>query len=171
MRFKDVKGFEGIYHISEYGDVYRVNPTPRWRKKKDSIHTKKNNAGYPTVELCADGQKKRFTVHRLVYQAFVGDIPEGMELMHLDGNPRNNYYKNLEAGTHSKNMQDAVNIHKTVNQRGENNNFGRLTADQVRQIRNLRKEGYELKIIAYMFGMSAQHVCRICNKKIWKSVE
>lgn len=67
------------------------------------IWDKKNNRwkgvgvvgrGHLQVTLFNRGSKA-FMVHRLVYQHFVGPIPEGYVIHHIDGNPQNNIYTNL----------------------------------------------------------------------------
>lgn len=56
-----------------------------------------------------DGNVGRWRpIHQLVMAAFVGAIPEGLEVRHLDGDPSNNALTNLRYGTHSENMLDAV---------------------------------------------------------------
>ena len=44
-------------------------------------------------------------VHRLVYEAFIGDIPSGFEINHKDLNRGNNCSENLEIMTHLENVQ------------------------------------------------------------------
>jgi len=52
--------------------------------------------------------KKRFLIHALVLEAFVGPRPEGMVCCHIDGNPANNHVSNLRWGSYSENNHDLV---------------------------------------------------------------
>lgn len=64
--------------------------------------------GYQLVVLCNDeGQRSRM-VHRLVGEAFIGPLPEGMHTRHLDGDASNNHVENLAYGTPSENNFDIV---------------------------------------------------------------
>jgi AraC-like DNA-binding protein len=45
-----------------------------------------------------------------------------------------------------------------------------LTEDNVRLMRQLRREGMPIKEIAQRFGMSRDHTSRILNRKLWKHV-
>lgn len=47
-------------------------------------------------------------VHRAVALAFLGEPPPGQEVRHKDGDPGNAELSNLEYGTRSENMRDAV---------------------------------------------------------------
>ena len=38
-----------------------------------------------------------YSVHRLVYELFVGPIEDGFEIHHIDGYPGNNFYQNLQS--------------------------------------------------------------------------
>lgn len=49
--------------------------------------------------------RKHFLVHRVVWEAFNGPIPEGYDIDHIDGNPHNNALNNLQAITHKENIQ------------------------------------------------------------------
>ena len=53
---------------------------------------------------------KTHGVHRVIWQMFNGDIPDGMQVDHIDGNPENNKIENLRLVT---SQQNAMNrIHK-----------------------------------------------------------
>lgn len=41
----------------------------------------------------------------MVWEAFNGEIPEGYDIDHLDGNPKNNSLNNLEMVTHQENIK------------------------------------------------------------------
>lgn len=49
-----------------------------------------------------------YSIHRLVYEAFIGDIPDGMKVDHIDGNRSNNKVSNLRLVTQSENMYAAM---------------------------------------------------------------
>ena len=63
--------------------------------------------GYPFVGLRVDGQRRKFSVHRLVAEAFLGPRPSPYhQVRHLDGVRTNNNASNLCWGTHAENMAD-----------------------------------------------------------------
>ena len=65
-------------------------------------------SGYMKITLSQIGsQIKTFRVHRFVYECIKGDIPEGMEINHIDSNKQNNCINNLELMTHSENLKHA----------------------------------------------------------------
>ena len=87
----------------EYRGYYVSN---KGRVKKDGerflkIHVHKT--GYATLSF---NGKLRY-LHTIVWSAFMGEIPEGYEIDHIDCNKLNNALYNLELVTHSENMQRA----------------------------------------------------------------
>lgn len=62
--------------------------------------TAKNNAGYFIIHL-----NKCMTIHRIVAETFLGSIPEGYDVDHIDGDKSNNSVTNLEIITHQENMR------------------------------------------------------------------
>ena len=89
--WRDIKGFEGIYRISNCGRLLRIS------NGKEKILSNRNEKGdYLTVVLRGENRKRKHTrIHRLVYEAFVGEIPEGYDIHHRDGNKQNNHITNL----------------------------------------------------------------------------
>lgn len=107
----DVQGYEGLYMVSNLGNVKRL-------EHKDKMgHTYVERALKPTrahqyadykhVHLSKDGVAKWHLIHRLVATAFCSK-PEGCDIVnHLDNNPANNRAENLEWTTYKGNMQHA----------------------------------------------------------------
>ena len=50
--------------------------------------------------------RKSYRIHRLVYLAFRGPIPENMVIDHIDGNRNNNSLDNLRCVTQANNVQN-----------------------------------------------------------------
>ena len=94
--WKDVKNYEGIYKVSNLGNVKSLNYRCTGQEKLRKPVTDKD--GYLIVGLCKGGKHKSYSVHRLVAQAF---IPNNAPLFydqvnHKDENPKNNRVDNLE---------------------------------------------------------------------------
>ena len=70
----------------------------------------RNNNKYTSLNIKKDDEIKRRYVHRLVWEAFNGPIPEGLEILHDDEAPLNpdgsyrNHLEDLRLGTRSENM-------------------------------------------------------------------
>ena len=107
-QWKDIKGFEGYYQVSNKGHVRSLN----YNNRKGNIHNLRpgfnKSTGYLGVSLRKrdeDGNTviKQTTVHRLVAEAFVPN-PNGLEQVdHIDGNRTRNTVSNLRWTTRKKN--------------------------------------------------------------------
>ena len=101
MLWKDIPGYEGLYKISEYGDVYSYFID---RVMKPDI----SNKGYKVIDLSKDKERRKFLIHRLVAITFIPN-PEGYPIvLHLDNNKLNTHYTNLKWGTYSENNAQAI---------------------------------------------------------------
>lgn len=72
--------------------------------------------------------------HRIVYAVFNGPIPDGLHVLHTCDTPACVNPAHLKLGTHADNMRD-----KRIRKRqpyGTNSPLAKLTAEQVRQIRD-----------------------------------
>lgn len=104
--WKDIKGYEGLYQISDEGKVRRITA------KGDTKPLKGKEGLYYTVSLCKNGNKKTYAIHRLVAEYFL-DRPEGTtEVNHKDGDKHNNNVSNLEWVTQAENQRHASNVIK-----------------------------------------------------------
>ena len=96
VEWGQAKGFSK-YLISTDGQVYSL-------KRDRLLPQGYTQRGYKQVDVCNDeGIKKHMRVHRLVYMAHKGVIPEGMQINHKDENKANNCIDNLELMTNKEN--------------------------------------------------------------------
>lgn len=114
--WKDVDGYEGLYIISDEGEVVALPKEIHTRNKsgemivhrkskKIKLHLRGNeNAQYVAVTLTKDGESIAYSVHRLVAKAFIPNPEDLPEVNHKDENPLNNRVDNLEWCTHQYNI-------------------------------------------------------------------
>ena len=107
--WKDIKGYENIYQISNLGNVkalYRNNKNVY--SKEHYIKCEWCYNGYGRVTLTKDKKVKRFLVHRLVAMAFIPNPYSKPCVNHIDGNKRNNNVNNLEWCSYRENTIHAI---------------------------------------------------------------
>ena len=96
--WKDVVGFEGLYKVSNKGNVFSVERlNSRGRKRGGRIlkptHTRN---GYLKVDLHNNGKRKTKHIHRLVTEAFIPNPNNFPQVNHIDEVKDNNNVSNLE---------------------------------------------------------------------------
>ena len=92
--WKDIPGYEGLYQVSNTGQVRSLNYRQTGKTKILKQHTDKN--GYKKVGLSKNGKVKTYAVHRLVAKAFISNPNNLPYVNHKDENPSNNAVWNLE---------------------------------------------------------------------------
>lgn len=86
----------GTYFIDCTGQLYN--------KYGQTMKGSVNNKGYLQLGVNHNGkQVTKLLVHRVVYETFVGPIPTGLQIDHIDHNPLNNSLSNIRVVTHSVN--------------------------------------------------------------------
>lgn len=94
--WKDIKGYEGLYQVSNTGKVKILS-------KNIIKKTTKVPKGYLRVGLTKNGKTKYFYPHRLVAQAFIPNLQNKPCVNHKDRNVKNNNVDNLEWCTYKEN--------------------------------------------------------------------
>ena len=100
--WKDIQGYEGLYQVSNYGNVKSLNY--RMTGKERILKSGKTVNGYLAVDLCKNGKRKHSLIHRLVAQAFLENPNNYPQVNHKDENKQNNHVSNLEFCTSFYNM-------------------------------------------------------------------
>lgn len=108
------------------------------------------------------------SVHRLVATLFISKIPKGMVVNHKDGNKLNNHVNNLEICTIKQNIQHAYENGLAHGHKGENNGNSVITEQNVIEIYNLIKEGYNNEYISKIYNINFRTVSLIRNRERWK---
>lgn len=101
--WKDVKGFEGRYQVSNLGRLKSLT-----RKTPCIMVPVVHHTGYVHASLVKDRKRYNVNVHRIVAEAFIPN-PEGKKTVnHIDGNKSNNVVSNLEWSTQKENINHAI---------------------------------------------------------------
>lgn len=169
--WKPIPGFEGLYEVSNMGQVRsldRIIPDKTHGTRKlvgKTLKQKQDELGRKHVVLSKHSKTLTKRVHVLVAEAFIGPRPKGMEICHDDGNNTNNCVTNLRYDTHKANMEDMVKHNRS--NRGDRNPIATTKTNQVHEIRKLRASGMIYKDIAAALGVGYYSVAKICAGSRW----
>lgn len=177
--WKKIKSTNNRYEANKLGQIrmcvtnVRNNINGGTRKVGGKVLSPKTKSnGYKEVNLSiSPGVTKSFYVHRLVAECFIGDIPKGLSVNHINGDKSDNNVKNLEIVTYSQNMIHAYlnGLNKPPVVLGSNNYNSKITEKDVLEIRSLSGKMYQ-KDIGKKFGIAQNTVSSIIRRETWKHV-
>lgn len=165
--WRDVVGFEGVYAVSNTGNVKRIE-SGQGARPGIILKPSSRKSGHLSVNLCLNGKAKLYAVHRLVLFAFAGPPQSGHVCRHLDGNPKNNNILNLTWGTKLENERDKKR-HGT-SPTGSRHHMAKLTECEVASVLALRKRGWTQSKVAAAFCISRNTVASIDQGINWPHV-
>lgn len=151
--WKPIKGQEGKYEISNQGQLYSY---PR-KGTKGGYSFGNLTSGYPHIVINQIG----YYIHNLVYETFIGDIPEGYEVHHKNHIKTDNRVENLELLTkeehNEKHKLDRANACTILNSKSvaQYNLNGKFIAEYP-----------SIKEAAKQTGLYKQNICGCCKNKI-----
>lgn len=104
------------------------------------------NKGYGSIKI----YKKPILVHRLIWEYYKGEIPDGLFICHHCDNPKCININHLFLGTNGDNMQDMYN-------KGRNNRKLKISIEDKIDMYELRKKGFLYKDIGLKFNISSNY--------------
>lgn len=171
--WKDIKGYEDLYEVSNLGRVKSLEKEI-WNGK--GYYIKKEY--YKKITFCApvpygqlnlnkNGKQKMHYIHRLVAQAFIPNPENKKEVNHKDGNKSNNLSENLEWVTRLENIEHSINVLGN-RQDGRFNNNTKLNEFDIKKIRKDKRKHAE---IANQYNVSRTCITMIKNYKNWQHIK
>ena len=156
------------YYADTNGDIWSYGKGNKDWHKMSPTPDKDNRL---TVSITAYvGKRITLRVHQLVALAFLGPVPDGMQVRHKDRNPSNNRPSNLEYGTPQDNSDDMIK-HGT-SPVGVRNPNCKLSDASVIEIHDRALAGESVKDLAYEYSVSIPLVYLIKKEKtrkhLWK---
>lgn len=151
-KYKDVKGFEGHYEVSNFGNVRSIKFKTRILKpsvRKD---------GYVQYNLRKKGIRKIMLGHRIVAQSFLDESKKKF-VNHINGNKTDNNILNLEWCTKSENTKHAIKTGLMPK---------KLNLKKANEIR-MRSKEESRKDLALEFGVTVDNLSYIISGKTWKN--
>lgn len=162
--WKDIKDYEGLYQINNYGIIKSLPKQDGFYYLKEKILKPVNNYGYLRIILTKNKFKKNHFIHKLVAETFIPNPNKYPIVNHIDGNKQNNCVDNLEWCNHKKNTEHAV----------------RNNLIKHHKIAQYNKSGDLIKIYDSRYdikNIDSSSITKVCNGKrktaggyIWKYV-
>lgn len=160
-----VVGWESFYSVSDSGLVRSERRVTRSGPRGGRVLTPwYSHSGYKMVTLSVPSRHWGVAVHRLVATAFLGEIPTGYEVNHINGIKTDNSLSNLEIVTPEQNRQHASDTGLIL--RGEAHPLSRVTEADVLAIRELAKT-ISQTAIAKMYGLHRRSISDIVTGGSW----
>ena len=167
---KQVKGYEGLYSVSQSGIVKSLTRTRSMGRGREAMVKERILKQYDSgesmqVRLSKKGKSLTKTVHTIVFDAFVGDDRNGLVICHNDGDYKNNKLSNLRLDTQRSNIKDRLKHGNEVD--GEKHRWTKINKKQALEIIGLRGKMTQVKI-AKRYGITQTAVSNIQLGKCWK---
>ena len=185
--WKDIEGYEGIYQVSNLGNVRSLNYKNTGETR--ILKTRINRCGY--ICVCLGRKRKDFKVHRLVAIAFIPNPENKPCVDHINAIRTDNRVENLRWVTHEENMNNPLSRehmseafkgekHPMYGRRGKDNpNFGKKHTEEFKQARRgennphakeiycveLDRKFTTIKQASEEFGLDNSAIVRCCKGK------
>lgn len=176
-KWHDISGWEDIYQISNFLRIKSRQREIKWidgriRIIPDRILAINYSDRYPAVSLWKNNKGFSTRIHTIVASVFIPNPFNKSHINHINGDKQDFSIQNLEWVTPSENSQHAVKmgLFGSYDKRGENNPKAKLTAENVRYIREMIKDGAKRVELAKTFNVDTSTISDIVRKRSWSNI-
>ena len=169
--WKPIKGFEGLYEVSNLGNI-KSFPRKYTIKKEKILSSCIMNNGYLCVALSKNHKGKTYLIHRLVAETFIPNPNNYSCINHKDGNKLNNKIDNLEWCSYSYNSKEAyrIGLKKSVwKGKFDKENSNSKKINQYDLEGNLIKKWNSTMEIERQLGINHSNISACCKGRYKKS--
>lgn len=160
-QWKWVKGYEGKYQVSNLGKV-KSFCTNAAGKELSLVNSKGQYLSFAAF----NGMKwKSIRIHRCVYETFVGAIPKGYHIHHIDENKQNNNVTNLMMLSKSDHMKITANKPSVYEAMVNKNRFGQKHILQFTLDGKYVQEHINAKEVEKVTGVCSRNINQVANKE------
>ena len=136
------------YFTTKEGDVYNADGY------KMNPYTQSD--GYKQIKMYQDGCTRQKYVHRMVWEEFMGPIPNNMQINHINEDKTDNRLENLELVTCEENIRKR--------------SYNKLNMEACKSIRKeyVQKSYITLQVLASRYGVHPTTIHNCITEKTWK---
>lgn len=175
--WRPVKGFEGLYEVSNMARVRSLSWTqihwtgkPFTKKERIFKFRQPKTNRYVFVGLTRNGVEEHYSLHRVYMEHWVPNPDNKRDINHKNGIKWDNRPENLEWATRSENVKHAVLTGLLPVRRGEQHHTAKLTEAEVIDIRRRYATGESSWKIFKSLNMSYTNVKDIIAKRTWSHI-
>lgn len=164
-KYSNIKGYPGYYIFKRgilFTSIKRVGVKGKGEGRKGTTTVISNTWRKKYVSLKSNGYlqctlfRKRFYIHRLVYEAWIGNIPNGYDIDHINGIKTDNRVSNLRAVSRSENLKHNYELGF------KGSNYIHTFSDKERNLIMIdhKEKGLSIKKISIKYGYSRYFIHR-----------
>ena len=174
--WKDIKGYEGYYQVSNYGKIkslerFRENGFGGYIHKERILKSQTGCNGYEFINLSKKGIVKHLCIHRFVAIAFIPNPEDKPCTNHKNGIRTDNRLSNLEWATYSENAIHGIKRNGNWIVKGEKHPKAFFKNSDILKIRHLYKSKKMRKCeIAKKYNTNQSTIHSIIIRKSWKHI-
>ena len=166
-RWLAVPGWEELYEVSSLGRVRSLPRRTVCGVRGGQVLKTRLRGEYWGISLYRRGGRigKQYTVHKLVAMAFLGPIPDGMNVLHGPAGALDNRVGNLRIGTQRENIHDK--FRDGTMPLGERHHEAKLTDAAVAEMRARYAHGEAIRALAASYGIAFGVARKALNGEAW----
>lgn len=174
--WKDIKGYEGLYQVSNLGRVKSLQrehkTSSKYIQKEKILSTNVGIRGYTLVSLWKDNKGVQYPLHRLVAKAFIPNPENKPCIDHINTIRTDNRIENLRWVSHKENSNNVITLKKskencqTMWERGDFDNRNNLHYQKVAKLDlngNVLEIYDSIKEASIKCGVSSGSISAICR--------